>query len=88
MPIAAQLSNAFISPQIEANFLATAKAVLPEIVGEVFSEAVAVCDEMDGWRTWAKVPGFGGAPTEADAAANYLSEKIRALGDRRLEELK
>ncbi|KKM90362.1 hypothetical protein LCGC14_1239280 [marine sediment metagenome] len=68
-------------------YLATAKAVLPEIAGEVFDEAAGVCDKMDGWRAWAEVPGFKGAPTEADAAANYLSEKIRALRDRRLEEL-
>jgi hypothetical protein len=38
-----------------------------------------VCDDMDGWRSWVGIPGFAGAPTEADAAAGYLADKIRQL---------
>ena len=38
-----------------------------------------VCDDMDGWRAWVGIPGFTGAPTEADAAAGYLADKIRQL---------
>ena len=68
-------------------YLATAKAVLPEIVGEVFEECVSACAETDGRGTWSNDPDFRWAKTEAEATANYLSEKILALRDRRLEEL-
>ena len=68
-------------------YLATAKAVLPEIVGEVFEECVGACDEMDGWRDWEEIADFPGAPTEAAAAACHLANRLRALRDRRLEEL-
>ncbi|KKK56917.1 hypothetical protein LCGC14_3059700, partial [marine sediment metagenome] len=63
-------------------YLATAKAVLPEIVGEVLGEAAnslqASCDA---------VPGNPNETFIRDNVVKSSADFIRALRDRRLEEL-
>ncbi len=36
-------------------YLVTAKAVLPEIVGEVFGECLTICAEMNALESWAAI---------------------------------
>ena len=65
-------------------YLATAKAVLPEIVGEVLKEAVRACERVSS------DPPAGDA-TEADGfmgGCHECEDEILKLRDRRLKELK
>ena len=65
-------------------YLATAKAVLPEIVGEVLKEAVRACERVSS------DPPVGDA-TEADGfmgGCHECEDEILKLRDRRLKELK
>ena len=39
----------------QQEYLATAKAVLPEIVGEAFGECLTICAEMNALESWAAI---------------------------------
>jgi hypothetical protein len=61
--------------------LATLDAIRAEGFRAGRDAAADACDDMGGWRDWAKLKdeSFPGAPCEAAAAACYLAERIRAL---------